>query len=139
MNWIDEATLKIGESSPDVLAVAPVVAEKLAQTFLRRLPSETARPLIVLLPQSYEYLYDRLDEHGDTSIGYPEFIEKVYQAIPWIVSEQIAIKVANTFLENVLSQIPERLHLQIEAALPTELLLKMGIPFDSIKATRHAA
>ena len=139
MNWVDYTTFRIGESSPDILPVAPVVADKLAETFLRRLPSENARPLIVLLPQSYDYLYDRLEENGDTSIGYPDLIEKVHQVVPWIISEELAIKVTDTFLASLLIQIPERYHFPIEAALPTEILTKMGIQIEVIQAIRKAA
>ena len=137
MNWVDHVTSKIGEISPEVLPVAPLVGEKLALLFSRRLPADIARPLIMLLPKSYEYFYDHLEEQGDCSLGYPDFIEKTYHAIPWVVSERTATQVADAFLKSVLAQIPERLHWKIKAALPAELLNKMGVTIAEIRALRE--
>lgn len=141
-DWIQSAAGAISQNIPQLAGFAGWLAVRLAAVLIQRIPEHWSRQLLACLSQVPPLLESRVNDSGDSSIGYPEFVDRAMDGIcfahPDITNpeemDQLARRIADVFLASLRGQIPLRLAYDLGRILPAELSLRMNLPTEAPEA-----
>lgn len=138
IHWFEHTRRSISSQFPNTRPNDGYLVERLSALFLERLPPEVAQGVLALLPEGsivehYNHLTVSANAPTNSSIGYPDFIEKTAQVlgisekpIEWL-HEALPRKIADFFLWTVVQDFPAELKSRIIENLPLELKSRMNL------------
>lgn len=126
---LDAVRLALYAANEDLRDGAPHLAVRLSSLFVRRIP----RFLAVRILEQTEVdarlaISGELTEHGDASVGYPDFLHRVRQALSMpsarrqeACDEAEARQIADAYLSCLAEELPDALVAELKAYVPAEL------------------
>ncbi len=107
------------------------VSARLAALLLERLPPDLARQMLRMLPDEKQAALSSLkksaDSDGESSIGYPTFIERAALALGVNEDDETIREITDAFLWGVVEEIPGEFKVRLTEVLPVELRSRMDL------------
>ena len=120
MSWLVSAQEHLAASTLSCPGCSRALSLRLSRLLLQRLGAPLASTLVLLLPEGEQSLFVGMLlelERGDSSLGYPQFLEHAASLFP----DAGTPEVVDSFLQGVHAGLPESFSAVIAAALPMEL------------------
>jgi hypothetical protein len=154
IDWFQHSVISIRSRIPELGDSTPYVTERLAALLLDRLPRRLSNRMLGLLPSevaaSHRLLRRPASSVGDSSIGYPAFVEVAQEAVgvsethinPGEMGEEEALTfyrmVADAFLWAVTQELPPDLKSLVERDISADLRARMNLYSASAEESKVA-
>jgi len=119
-NWLSSSQEFLGAAGSTCPGCSRALALRLSHLLIRRLGDPLASLLVGMLPEREQFLFSGTLTGvgpGDSSLGYPDFMEHA----SYIYPEAGNSKIIDAFFEGLRTALPELVASQVAAALPTDL------------------
>ncbi len=134
-DWLHEIARSLEMDFPETRGQASYLAEKLAALILLRLPAESARRLMDLLPPHARDRHPEMrtcaDSEADRSVGYASLVEKAsitlsfHEGLPEESLDEYARQMTDFFLQQLAFSLPSEFHDDLRRSLPADLKQRM--------------